>query len=125
MERNGMNLFRIEKTKVNEEERFVIACGKYRASNTDFKTKESAEDYVANMIDWDRLVTIVGQLSEHIAEKKVNEIVRTTAVAQKAMECIVTGKRRRHVRNRMGEISRVKDGIQNKKKMQTTTLQTR
>ena len=75
MERNGMNLFRIEKTKVNEEERFVIVCGKYRASKTEFKTKENAEDYIANMIDWDMLVTIVGQLSEHIAEKKVNELL--------------------------------------------------
>ena len=74
MERNGMNLFRIEKTKVNEEERFVIVCGKYRASKAEFKTKEDAEDYIANMIDWDMLVTIVRQLSEHIAEKKVNEI---------------------------------------------------
>lgn len=74
MERNGMNLFRIEKTKVNEEERFVIVCGKYRASKVEFKTKENAEDYIANMIDWDMLVTIVGQLSEYIAEKKVNEI---------------------------------------------------
>ena len=45
MERNGMNLFRIEKTKVNEEERFVIVCGKYRASKMEFKTKEDAEDY--------------------------------------------------------------------------------
>ena len=74
MERNGMNLFRIEKTKVNEEERFVIVCGKYRASKVEFKTKENAEDYIANMIDWDMLVTIVGQLSEYIAEKKVNEM---------------------------------------------------
>ena len=73
MERNGMNLLRIEKTKVNEEERFVIVCGKYRASKVEFKTKENAEDYIANMIDWDMLVTIVGQLSEHIAEKKVVE----------------------------------------------------
>jgi hypothetical protein len=75
MERNGMNLFRIEKTKVNEEEKFVIVCGKYRASKMEFKTKENAEDYIANMIDWDMLVTIVGQLSEHIAEKKVNEML--------------------------------------------------
>ena len=60
MERNGMNLFRIEKTKVNEEERFVIVCGKYRASKMEFKTKENAEDYIADMIDWDMLVTIVG-----------------------------------------------------------------
>ena len=50
MEKNGMNLFRIEKTKVNEEERFVIVCGKYRASKVEFKTKENAEDYIANMI---------------------------------------------------------------------------
>lgn len=75
MERNGMNLFRIEKTKVNEEERFVIVCGRYRASKVEFKTKEDAEDYIVNMIDWDMLVTIVGQLSEHIAEKKANEIL--------------------------------------------------
>ena len=75
MKRNGMNLFRIEKTKVNEKERFVIVCGKYRASKTEFKTKENAEDYIENMIDWDMLVTIVGQLSEHIAEKKVNKML--------------------------------------------------
>ena len=75
MERNGMNLFRVEKTKVNEEEKFVIVCGKYRASKTEFKTKEGAEDYIAHMIDWDMLVTIVGQRSEHIAEKKVNEML--------------------------------------------------
>ena len=75
MERNGMKLFRIEKKKVNEEERFVIVCGKYRASKAEFKTKENAEDYIANMIDWDMLVTIVGQLIEHIAEKKVNKIL--------------------------------------------------
>ena len=37
--------------------------------------KENAEDYIANMMDWDMLVTIVGQLSEHIAEKKVNEML--------------------------------------------------
>ena len=39
------------------------------------KTKEDAENYIANSIDWDMLVTIVGQLSEHIAEKKVNEML--------------------------------------------------
>ena len=75
MERNGMNLFRIEKTKVNEEERFVIVCGRYRASKVESKTKENAEDYIENMIDWVMLVTIVGQLSEHIAKKKVNEML--------------------------------------------------
>ena len=75
MERNGMNLFRIEKTKVNEEERFVIVCGKYRASKMEFEAKEDAENYITNMIDWDMLATIVGQLSEHIAEKKVNEML--------------------------------------------------
>ena len=45
-----------------------------RSAKAEFKTKENAEDYIANMIDWDMLVTIVGQLSEHIAEKKVNEM---------------------------------------------------
>lgn len=75
MERNGMNLFRVEKTKVNEEEKFVIVCGKYRASKVEFESKENAENYIESMIDWDMLVTIVGQLSEHIAEKKVNEML--------------------------------------------------
>ena len=75
MERNGMNLFRVEKIKVNEEERFVIVCGKYRASKSEFETKEAAENYIETMIDWDMLVTIVGQLSEHITEKKVNEML--------------------------------------------------
>ena len=28
------------------------------------QNKETAEDYIANMIDWDMLVTIVGQLSD-------------------------------------------------------------
>lgn len=75
MERNGMNLFRVEKTKVNEEEKFVIVCGKYRASKLEFLKRETAEDYIENMLDWDMLVTIVGQLCEHITKKKVNEML--------------------------------------------------
>lgn len=75
MERNGMNLFRVEKIRVNEEDKFVIVCGKYRASKKEFLSEEEAEIYIENMIDWDMLVTIVGQLSEHIAEKKVNEML--------------------------------------------------
>ena len=75
MERNGMNLFRVEKTRVNEEDVYVIVCGKYRASKKEFLSEEEAETYIENMMDWDMLVTIVGQLSEHIAEKKVNEML--------------------------------------------------
>ena len=75
MERNGMNLFRIEKTRVNEEDMYVIVCGKYRASKKEFRNKEEAKIYIENMIDWDMLVTIVGQLCEHITEKKVNEML--------------------------------------------------
>lgn len=75
MERNGMNLFRVEKTKVNEEVKFVIVCGKYRASKLEFKTEEEAEEYIEAQIDWDMLVTILGQLTEHIAEKKVKEVL--------------------------------------------------
>lgn len=77
MKKNGMNLFRVEKTKVNEEEKFVIVCGKYRASKMEFETKEATENYIESMIDWDMLVTIVGQLSEHITEKKVNEMLNS------------------------------------------------
>lgn len=71
-----MSLFRVEKTKVNEKERFVIVCGKYRASKLEFETRKAAEDYIESMIDWDMLVTIVGQLCEHISEKKVNEMLK-------------------------------------------------
>ena len=70
-----MNLFRVEKTKVNEEEKFVIVCGKYRASKLNFNTEEEAKEYIEAQIDWDMLVTILGQLTEHIAEKKVEEIL--------------------------------------------------
>ena len=75
MERNGMNLFRVEKTRVDEVDVYVIVCGKYRASRKEFLSKEEAEIYIENMIDWDMLTTIVGQLSEHIAEKKVSEML--------------------------------------------------
>ena len=51
MERNGMNLFRVEKTRVNEEDKFVIVCGKYRASRIEFLSEEEAETYIENMID--------------------------------------------------------------------------
>ena len=75
MERNGMNLFRVEKARVNEVDMYVIVCGKYRASRKEFLSEEEAKVYIENMMDWDMLVTIVGQLSEHIAEKKVNEML--------------------------------------------------
>ena len=75
MERNGMNLFRVEKARVNEVDMYVIVCGKYRASRKEFLSEEEAKVYIENMIDWDMLVTIVGQLSEHITEKKVNEML--------------------------------------------------
>ena len=52
-----------------------LECGKYRASRVEFKTREDAENYIEKQIDWDMLVTIIGQLSEHIAEKKVNEML--------------------------------------------------
>lgn len=75
MEKNGMNLFRVEKIKVNEEEKFVIVCGKFRASRLEFDTREEAENYIEEQVDWDMLVTIIGQLCEHITEKKVNEML--------------------------------------------------
>ena len=75
MEGNGMNLFRVEKTRVNEVDMYVIVCGKYRASKKEFLSEEEAKTYIETMIDWDMLVTIVGQLSEHITEKKVNEML--------------------------------------------------
>lgn len=75
MERNEMELFRVEKTRVNEVDVYVIVCGKYRASRKEFLSKEEAETYIENMVDWDMIVTIVGQLCEHITEKKVNEML--------------------------------------------------
>ena len=75
MERNGMNLFRVEKTRVDEADVYVIVCGKYRASKKEFLSEEEAKIYIENMIDWDMIVTIMGQLCEHITEKKVNEML--------------------------------------------------
>ena len=76
MERNGMNLFRVEKARVNEVDMYVIVCGKYRASKKEFLSEEEAKTYIENMIDLDMLVTIVGQLSEHITEKKIKRNVK-------------------------------------------------
>ena len=70
-----MNLFRVEKTKVNEEEKFVIVCGRYRASELEFDTEKKAEEYIGAQIDWNMLVTILGQLTEHITERKVKELL--------------------------------------------------
>ena len=47
-----MNLFRVEKIKVNEEEKFVIVCGKYRASRLEFDTREDADDNVKHILKW-------------------------------------------------------------------------
>ena len=77
MEKNGMNLFRVEKTRADGIDVYVIVCGKYRASKKEFRSKEGAKIYIENMIDWDMLVTIVGQLCEHITEKKVNEMLNS------------------------------------------------
>ena len=70
-----MNLFRVEKTKVNEKEKFVIVCGRYRASKLEFNTEKEAEEYIEAQIDWDMLVTVLGQLTEHIAETKIKEVL--------------------------------------------------
>ena len=40
-----------------------------------FDTREDAENHIEKQMDWDMLVTVMGQLCEHITEKKVNEIL--------------------------------------------------
>ena len=45
------------KSKSKRSRHVRIVTGKYRASKMEFKTKEGAEDYIANSIDWDMLVT--------------------------------------------------------------------
>ena len=48
-----MNLFRVEKARVNEVDMYVIVCGKYRASKKELLSEEEAKTYIENMIDWD------------------------------------------------------------------------
>lgn len=58
-------LFRVVKTKSNDEDKFIIVCGHSRACRKEFETENDAWSYIYSMdIDWDIMVTVIGELFE-------------------------------------------------------------
>lgn len=65
------NLFRVVKIKSEEEDKYIIVCGKSRASKIEFETSEEAWDYIDAMgLDWDVIVTVIGEVTEIINQIK-------------------------------------------------------
>lgn len=65
------NLFRVVKIKSEEEDKYIIVCGKSRASKKEFETTEEAWDYIDAMrLDWDVIVTVIGEMTEVINKIK-------------------------------------------------------
>ena len=62
---NGKKLFRIVKIKHNDEDKFIIVCGKSRVCEINFDSEEEAWDYITKMgLDWDIIVSVIGELFE-------------------------------------------------------------
>ena len=67
-------LFRIVKTKHNDEDKFIIVCGRSRVCEVFFDNEEEAWDYIDEMgIDWDIIVSVIGELFEIFYESKTNK----------------------------------------------------
>ena len=68
---NSKKLFRIVKTKYNDEDKFIIVCGKSRACEINFDSEEEAWEYISQMhLDWDIIVSVIGELFEIFYELK-------------------------------------------------------
>lgn len=62
---NSKKLFRVVKIKNNDEDKYVIVCGKSRACEIEFKNEEEAWNYVDSLgLDWDIVVTVIGEMFE-------------------------------------------------------------
>lgn len=58
-------LFRVVKTKSNDEDRFIIVCGHSRACEIEFDHENEAWDYINKMeLDWDVIITIIAEMFE-------------------------------------------------------------
>ena len=68
---NGKKLFRITKIKHNDEDKFIIVCGKSRACRINFDSEEEAWEYISQMhLDWDLIISVIGELFEIFYELK-------------------------------------------------------
>lgn len=69
---NEKKLFRVVKTKRNDDDVFIIVCGNSRACALEFNSEEDAWEYIQGMgLDWDVMVTVIGEMIE-IVEKIKN-----------------------------------------------------
>ena len=69
---NEKKLFRVVKTKRNDDDVFIIVCGKARACKIEFNNEEEAWEYIQGMgLDWDIMITVIGEMIE-IVEKLKN-----------------------------------------------------
>ena len=70
---NEKKLFRVVKTKRNDDDVFIIVCGNSRAAALEFNSEEDAWEYIQGMgLDWDMIVTVIGEMIE-IIEKIKND----------------------------------------------------
>lgn len=68
---NEKKLFRVVKTKKNDDDVFIIVCGNSRACTLEFNSEKDAWKYVQNMgLDWDVMITVIGEMIEIIEKIK-------------------------------------------------------
>ena len=71
---NDKKLFRIVKIKQNDEDKFIIVCGRSRVCNILFDNKKEAWDYICKMgLDCDIIVSVIGELFEIFYKSKNEE----------------------------------------------------
>ena len=59
------NLFRVVKIKKDDEDRYIIVCGKSRACQIEFEHEDKAWKYIDTIkMDWDVLTTVIGEMFE-------------------------------------------------------------
>lgn len=68
---NGKKLFRVVKIKHDDEDKFIIVCGRSRACEINFDSEEEAWGHISQMyLDWDIIVSVIGELFEIFYELK-------------------------------------------------------
>lgn len=71
---SSKKLFRIVKTKHNDEDKFIIVCGRARVCEFFFDNEKEAWDYISKMgLDWDIIVSVIGELFEVFYESKTKK----------------------------------------------------
>lgn len=71
---NEKKLFRVVKTKKDDDDVFIIVCGNSRACALEFNSEEDAWEYIQSMgLDWDVMVTVIGKIIEIVEKIKNGE----------------------------------------------------